>query len=273
MCFWCDFEPRNLSAINFFLLLLLLLLLDYYFQTRRISLLLLLFPNQANIKMAAPQQQKMARRDSSPPDGNTPRQQPNSCRPLSSPSSSSTLDQGNGVDDNDIIDNEIEAELPEILTAASTFQLESLRECLNRGASTKTVTTNKSNAAHVMFYEYFELDNYERANVTATVIQMISLLCKRGIDLNSIDKQGQTPLHIISSIPNQAAMIGVLVARGAQIDQQNKAHETALHKAARLMDLANVTALVKAGADVNVTDNDKKTPLHLVAGSKLGSSS
>ena len=222
--------------------------------------------------MAAPQQQKMARRDSTPPDGNTPRQQPILCRPLSSPSSSSTLDQDNGVDDN-AIDNETEAELPELLTAASTFQLESLRECLNRGASTKTVTTNKSNAAHVMFYEYFELDNYERANVTATVIQMISLLCKRGIDLNSIDKQGQTPLHIVSSIPNQAAMIGVLVARGARIDLQNKAHQTALHKAARLMDIANVTALVKAGADVNITDNDRKTPLHLVAGSKLGSSS
>ena len=222
--------------------------------------------------MAAQQQQKMARRDSSPPDGNTPRQQPNLCRPLNSPPSSSTLDQDNGVDANDI-DNETDAELPELLTAASTFQLESLRECLNRGASAKTVTTNKSNAAHVMFYEYLELDNYERANVTATVIQMISLLCKRGIDLNSIDKQGQTPLHIISSIPAQAAMIGVLVARGARIDLQNKAHQSALHKAARLMDIANVTALVKAGADVNITDNDRKTPLHLVAGSKLGSSS
>ena len=222
--------------------------------------------------MAAQQQRQMARRDSAPPDGNTPRPQPTLCRLLSSPSSSSTLDQDNGVGDNDI-DNETEAELPELLATASKFRLESLRECLNRGASTKTLTTNNSNAAHVMFYKYAELENYERANVTATVVQIISLLCKRGIDLNSTDMLGQTPLHIISSIPNQAAMIGVLVARGARVDLQNKAHQTALHKAARLMDIANVTALVKAGADVNITDNDRKTPLHLVAGSKLGSSS
>lgn len=225
------------------------------------------FPNRTtgkNTKMAAQQGQRMARRDSAPPGGIRRRQHRILRRSLSNSVSSSALRQDGDDDD------ETEAELPELLAAAVNFQLTALRECLDGGASASLVAKNNRNAAHVLLYRYAELESTEQIKVTATVVDILSLLAERGLDLNSRDVLGQTPLHVVCSIPGQYAIIEVLVARGARVDRQDVSRQTALHKAALVPDIVNVKALLKAGADVNVTDGDMKTPLHLVAGSKFG---
>ena len=229
------------------------------------------FPNRTtgnNTKMAAQQGRHMARRDSAPPGGIRRRQHRILRRSLSNSVSSSALRQDDN--DNGDDDDETEAELPELLAAAVNFQLTALRECLDGGASASLVAKNNRNAAHVVLYRYAELESTEQIKVTATVVDILSLLAERGLDLNSRDVLGQTPLHVVCSIPEQYAIIEVLVARGARVDRQDVSRQTALHKAALVPDIVNVKALVKAGADVSVTDGDMKTPLHLVAGSKFG---
>ena len=214
--------------------------------------------------MAAHQGRQVARRDSAPPSGTRRRQHRILCRSLSSVSSPALRQ-----DDNDDDNKKVDAELPELLAAAANFQLTALRECLDGGASACSVAKNNCNAAHIVLDKYADLETSEQITVAATVIDVISTLAEKGLDLNSRDTLGETPLHIVGAIPGQEAIIEVLVARGARVDRQNLARQTALHKAVLLPDIVNVMTLVKAGADVNVTDMDMKTPLHLVAGSKF----
>ncbi|XP_070207420.1 E3 ubiquitin-protein ligase MIB2-like isoform X2 [Littorina saxatilis] len=82
-----------------------------------------------------------------------------------------------------------------------------------------------------------------------------------GADLNSKDKDGDTPL-MSALAGGQAEVAELLIQKGCQVDAKNNDGQTAGHKAA-LAGLDKIMqALVARGADLNAQDNSGDTPLH-----------
>ncbi|GMU19782.1 MAG: hypothetical protein AMXMBFR12_09740, partial [Candidatus Babeliales bacterium] len=92
------------------------------------------------------------------------------------------------------------------------------------------------------------------------VIKKIIEHLKKQNRLHEIDAQtteGDTPLMVICNTHNSAGnIIHLLHAHSAQVDKRNHNGQTALFMAANKNSLENVQALLEAGADPNITNND-----------------
>lgn len=104
-----------------------------------------------------------------------------------------------------------------------------------------------------------------------------------GADVNAVDKNGNSVLHITLSSPHvekapdstpsspsllfhghpEIAM--ALIAEGANIDARDEHNNTALHLAARYGHTDAVNKLIAEGADIHATNEDGNTALHLAA--------
>lgn len=80
--------------------------------------------------------------------------------------------------------------------------------------------------------------------------EMIIAVINRGMDVNTVDRQGNT-LLIQAVKSNNAQVVDYLIKRKARLNARNKNGETALSLAAYLGKLPLVQRLVTAGADVN----------------------
>ncbi|KAK2808405.1 hypothetical protein FQN50_004790 [Emmonsiellopsis sp. PD_5] len=79
---------------------------------------------------------------------------------------------------------------------------------------------------------------------------------------DSVDKFGQTPLHIAARC-KQPEICQMLLNAGADISRRdNLHHKSPLHHAASVGSTACVECLLKAGADVTAVDHNGSTPLH-----------
>jgi ankyrin repeat protein/mono/diheme cytochrome c family protein len=87
------------------------------------------------------------------------------------------------------------------------------------------------------------------------------LLLDKGADPNRATLSGVTPIMFTLD----AAVVELLVARGADVRARSKVGETALMDAAARGDLAAATLLVERGADVNAVDHRGYTPLIFAA--------
>ena len=79
------------------------------------------------------------------------------------------------------------------------------------------------------------------------------------------DKEGSTALHLASRF-NETDVIKHLLLEGANVNRQTRYNkDTPLHWAARLNNKTEaVRILIESGADVNLINDDNKTPLDLV---------
>ena len=83
-----------------------------------------------------------------------------------------------------------------------------------------------------------------------------------GVDLNTKDKDGYTPLYrAIRS--DSLEVVKVLIVAGVDVNAKNNSGRTPLHFAAYTGTPEVVKVLIAAGADVNAKDKDELTPLHL----------
>ena len=101
---------------------------------------------------------------------------------------------------------------------------------------------------------------------TGNVEGVISLT-DRGINVNSFDERGLTPLHNATS-KNDTSMIVVLVDRGAMVDAPTSRESsfpgvTPLHVAAIFGNEEAIRTLHKLGASLNIQDSAGNTPLHI----------
>jgi ankyrin repeat protein len=90
--------------------------------------------------------------------------------------------------------------------------------------------------------------------------EIAELLLEHDADPDSIDRDGNTPLHrAVGS--GRAEVCDALLGRGASVVLANREGRTALHMAAAAGRAQTVEKLVFEGSDVNARDHDGHTPL------------
>ena len=86
-----------------------------------------------------------------------------------------------------------------------------------------------------------------------------------GVDVNTKDKDGFTPLHYATG-RGRKEVAELLIAKGADVNAKGDRDATPLHGAAFNGHAEIVELLIDAGADVNAQLNDGKTPLDVASG-------
>ena len=92
-------------------------------------------------------------------------------------------------------------------------------------------------------------------------VETTRLLLDKGANPNQVTRGGVTPILFT----RDAAVLALLIARGADVKARSKVGETALMDAAVRGDLASAKMLVDRGVDVNAVDHRGYTPLILAA--------
>ncbi|RID65864.1 hypothetical protein BRARA_D01037 [Brassica rapa] len=98
-------------------------------------------------------------------------------------------------------------------------------------------------------------------------IQLMDNLMDNGLNIDDVDKDGQTALHK-AVIGKKEAVISHLLRKGANPHVQDRDGASALHYAVQVGALQTVKLLIKYNVDVNVTDNEGWTPLHIAVQSR-----
>ncbi|XP_076240661.1 uncharacterized protein LOC143183117 isoform X2 [Calliopsis andreniformis] len=94
---------------------------------------------------------------------------------------------------------------------------------------------------------------------------VITALCNiPKIQLNAIDKKGQTPVHYACADEHLEA-VEVLIGLGANIDTQDNEGNSPLHLVTKMRNTVIAQLLLRAGANTEVTDHMGFTPLHVAA--------
>lgn len=89
-----------------------------------------------------------------------------------------------------------------------------------------------------------------------------TLLITHGADVNAIDGDGDTPLHLAVR-QYQLESVRLLLTNNADIDIQNNNGFTPLHEAAHLRDADAISILIKAGANPTLRNKAKETPMDM----------
>jgi ankyrin repeat protein len=89
-------------------------------------------------------------------------------------------------------------------------------------------------------------------------------LIAAGVDVNTSDKSGDTPLHI-AAVRGYQELAALLIAEGANVNARNERELTPLHAAAWGDHIEIVELLVAKGSDINARGEHGTTPLHVSA--------
>ncbi|MDQ7826852.1 MAG: ankyrin repeat domain-containing protein [Candidatus Eremiobacteraeota bacterium] len=95
--------------------------------------------------------------------------------------------------------------------------------------------------------------------------EMIELLLASGIDVKTVNRLGETALHLART----CSIARLLIEKGASINARSVKGETPLFEALRYGQRDMVELLIKRGADVNARNARGSTPLHRAA--RMGS--
>jgi ankyrin repeat protein len=105
----------------------------------------------------------------------------------------------------------------------------------------------------------FTLPNYETMMKSLNALKS---LLQKGIDINSKNDAGATPL-IFASAAGDIGLVKELISKGAKLDETNNIGYTALIMAAATGRNNIVEALVKAGANRNIAGKNGKKAIDL----------
>ena len=101
----------------------------------------------------------------------------------------------------------------------------------------------------------------------------IKEMLELGLDVNTVNKKGNSLLHIVLEYYNGSKkIIELLLKAGADVNAVNNKGETPLHIATKFRyltdrheyrDKSKIKLLLEAGADVNAINNKGETPMHI----------
>ncbi|EAX89958.1 ankyrin repeat protein, putative [Trichomonas vaginalis G3] len=94
--------------------------------------------------------------------------------------------------------------------------------------------------------------------------EIAKFLILNGININTHDNNGKTPLHIVAD-GNKTEMAELLISHGANINLTDKNDETALHYALKYDRKEMTELLISHGVNIDAKDKDGKTALHIAA--------
>ena len=104
-------------------------------------------------------------------------------------------------------------------------------------------------AAHFQTIQLPFLHVAARKNETGLMVFLIA----HGFDVNAADFDGDTPLHMASNYHAQDA-VELLLSKGVEISPQNNCGDTPLHNAVMAHDIKIVRRLVRADADMHLSN-------------------
>ena len=88
-----------------------------------------------------------------------------------------------------------------------------------------------------------------------------ALLIAKGANVNAAHKDGWTPLHIAAAFGRNDDVAALLIAKGANVNAADKHGDTPLHEAAIFGRKDIAALLIAKGANVNAMDNHGHTPM------------
>lgn len=96
----------------------------------------------------------------------------------------------------------------------------------------------------------------------------VEQLLNKGVDPNTKDDSGSTPLHYAAFFGDKD-MSEILVIRGANVNAQNSDGSTPLHIATAMSNRDVVELLITKGSDVNAQNHDGMTPLSFASSADI----
>jgi ankyrin repeat protein len=97
--------------------------------------------------------------------------------------------------------------------------------------------------------------------ITANDQAKVTRLLQQGADLNSRDREGNSPLHLAVRVKN-LVFITLLLKAGSDVSSSNHLGKAPLHQAVETGSTAIVEYLLSRGADLQAKDQGGSTPFH-----------
>lgn len=95
------------------------------------------------------------------------------------------------------------------------------------------------------------------------MLLQVELLLERGADARRKSSSGMYPLYIASAL-KLSYVAEMLMKRGATLDDRNDDGQYPIHAACRNSSVRNIQLYLRLGVDVNVVDNNGRTPFSLM---------
>jgi ankyrin repeat protein len=177
-----------------------------------------------------------------------------------------------------LLANDREKANEKLLTAIRSNRLDAIHAALGAGASPNT---SDSRGASALMYAVLYSDptivsllllrgaqpNHSDADGASPLLWAVNdvlktrMLLQAGANVNVTSKFGMTPILVASAWPNNAAVVRLLLAHGADPKAAGGGGETTLTRATYLGDVQTVELLLTVGVDPNVKGFAGRTPL------------
>lgn len=148
-----------------------------------------------------------------------------------------------------------------LLQLAANGNTDAARQVIREGADPHVRNPDGKTGLHYAI-------NYSEYNYSSKGREMLALFLNRGVDINTGDNTGATPMHYaaLDSGYTCTYKFDDLFNFGADVEARDNQGQTPLHHAARNgRGTDAIKSLLNGGADVNARDEAGATPLHMAA--------